>query len=289
MINLSIPEDRKKLSEQIKSDIDEYCKKKYNEATPRTHLGASEMGEECDRKLLYKFRWVKHEVHEGRVQRLFQVGHDAEPRFIEYLRGIGFEVKEFDEDGVQFRISGCDGHYGGSLDGMCKAPAHYQINEDLIFLNEFKTNGTGAGYSGIANKGVIKEKPKHWKQMCQYGHHYRLRYGLYLIENKNDSDITVEIVELDWNIGIELEKRARDIISAKTPPPKISENPATFDCKFCFARDICHYGEPVQINCRSCRNASAAENGEWACAIHGQIPKDFIKTGCSQHVSINGE
>src|SRR5579863_8501085 len=110
MINLQNSEDRKKLSERIKLDIDQYCADKYNEAH-REHLGASIMGEACDRKLWYHFRWVKLEVHEGRIQRLFQVGHNAEPRFIKYLRGIGFEVKEFNEDDKQFRISGCEGHY----------------------------------------------------------------------------------------------------------------------------------------------------------------------------------
>lgn len=289
MINLAIPEDRKKLSEQIKSDIDKYCEKKYDKG-PRDHLGASEMGEDCDRKLWYKFRWVYHKVHDGRIQRLFQVGHNAEPRFIDYLKAIGFEVKEFDTNGEQFHIKGCNDHYGGSLDGMCKAPAHYEINEPIIFLNEFKTNGTGAGFNDVLKLGVMKSKSKHYKQMCQYGYHYKLKYGLYLIENKNDSDIIIEIVPLDWNIGIELQKRAQDIISVKIPPAKIAENPAFYECKFCDFNKVCWEGKKVQINCRSCRNATAIENAEWYCE-HWKaiIPKEYLKVGCSQHVSINGE
>ena len=286
--NLNNPEDRKKLAETIKSDIDQYCSDKYNTGH-REHLGASIMGETCDRKLWYTFRWVKQIIHNGRIQRLFQVGHNAEPRFIEYLRGIGFEVKEFENE-KQFRITGCNGHYGGSLDGMCKAPSRYGITEDLIFLNEFKTNGTGSGYNGVAAKGIIETKPKHYKQMCQYGKHYGLRYGLYLIENKNDSDITVEIVPLDWNIGTELEKRAQDIISAKVPPAKIAENPAYFECKMCDFVYICHNGAKVEINCRSCRNATAVEGAEWYCEHWKSIiPKTHIKAGCPQHISINGE
>lgn len=289
MINLQLPEDRKTLSAEIEHDINIWCKNKYNTGH-RKHLGASVMGEACSRKLWYIFRWVKLEIHDGRVQRLFQVGHQAEPRFIEYLRGIGFKVKEFNDDGKQFHISGCDGHYGGSLDGMCKAPDHYGISEQLIFLNEFKTNGTGAGYNQVASDGIAKAKPKHYKQMCQYGKHYGLHYGLYLIENKNDSSITIEIVPLDWNVGNELEKKAQDIIDARAPPAKIAENPAHYECKICAFRGICHYGEKVEINCRSCRNASAIKNGKWFCGhFNAEIPEDFIAKGCSAHISINGE
>jgi hypothetical protein len=131
MINLSIPTDRDKLAQQIQDDINTYCET-YYEQGHRNHLGASELGEECWRKLWYGFRWTKLDWHDGRMMRLFNVGHSAEPRFVTYLKGIGFEVKEFDADGKQFRISGVMGHYGGSLDGMCKAPARYQIADDII-------------------------------------------------------------------------------------------------------------------------------------------------------------
>jgi hypothetical protein len=279
--NLNNPEDRKKLAETIKSDIDKWCSDKYNTGH-REHLGASVMGEICDRKLWYGFRWIKKVIHDGRIQRLFQVGHNAEPRFAEYLRGIGFNVVLTDNNDKQYRITGCNGHYGGSLDGI----GYYK---QMQYLLEFKTNGTGTGYNGVAAKGIIETKPKHFKQMCQYGKHYGIRYGLYLIENKNDSDITIEIVPLDWNIGTELEKRAQDIISAKIPPAKIAENPAYFECKYCDFVDICHNGAKVEINCRSCRNATAVENAEWKCNLYGIIPKEFIKIGCPQHISINGE
>src|SRR5580693_1689445 len=105
MLNLNLPTDRETLEQLITDDINKFCET-YYESGHRNHLGASEMGEECWRKLWYKFRWVKNEKFDGRMLRLFNVGHSAEPRFINYLRGIGFEVKDFDEDGKQFRISG---------------------------------------------------------------------------------------------------------------------------------------------------------------------------------------
>ncbi len=279
MLDLANPKDREKLEELLSEDVDNFCSTFYKQGH-RNHLGASVMGEECWRKLYYSFRWVKLEHFDGRMMRLFNVGHSAEPRFVTYLRGIGFEVKEFDEDGKQFRISGAMGHYGGSLDGMCKPPARYELSEDIVLSLSFKTNNTGSGYAKIATEALSKSKPIHWAQECQYGYKRGIKYCIYMIENKNDSDITFKVVELDWNLGAQLEKKANEIIFSKEPPPRISENPALFNCKYCNYSGICHSGEQVEKNCRSCRNAMPTEGATWTCSIYGVIPEAFVKTGC---------
>jgi hypothetical protein len=286
MLNLSNPADRKKLEDLLADDIDLFCQN-YYEQGHRNHLGASELGEECWRQLWYKFRWAKVEYFDGRMMRLFNVGHSAEPRFVTYLKGIGFEVKEFAEDGKQFRISGAMGHYGGSLDGLCKAPSRYELSEDIILSLSFKTNNTGAGYEKVSKEALSKSKPKHWAQECQYGYKMGIRYCIYMIENKNDSDITFKVIELDWNYGAQLEKKAEQIIAAKEPPPRISENKSFFNCKYCHLSGICHDGEQPEKNCRSCRNAVPTQDATWTCTLHnGIIPPDFIKKGCEQWLPI---
>lgn len=285
MLNLSLHSDREALEELISDNVNSFCET-YYEQGHRNHLGASTLGDPCWRKLWYSFRWVKEEKFDGRMMRLFNVGHSAEPRFVAYLRGIGFEVKEFDEDGKQFRISGAMGHYGGSLDGMCKAPARYQLSEDVILSLSFKTNNTGSGYEKVSKEALSKSKPLHWAQECQYGYKTGIRYCIYMIENKNDSDITFKVIELDWNYGAQLEKKAEQIIFSKEPPPRISENPALFDCKYCHLSDICHKGETPEKNCRSCRNAMPTQNATWTCSLHGLIPSEFIRTGCDNWLPI---
>lgn len=282
-MNLQNPYDREALADQIRDDINEYCKSKYY-TDHREHLGASILGKPCSRKLFYTFRWCKKEQIEGRIQRLFQVGHNAEPRFIEYLKGIGFEVWARDEAGEQFRIKGCNGHYGGSIDAI----ASHKADSTKRFICEFKTNGTGATFTDVDTKGIQKAKPEHWSQMCQYGYQMKIKYGLYLIENKNDSDIIVKIEELDWNLGFQLERKAQDIISSKIPPPKISEQPSYYECKYCTFQDICHHGEVVEENCRSCKFSSPIENAKWKCErFNAIIPKENIGKKWDCHVSIN--
>lgn len=289
MINLNNQADRENLEELIENDINEFCVKLYDDGEHRNHLGASIIGDPCSRQLWYTFRWCKRQTFDGRMHRLFNVGNAAEPRFSQYLEGVGFKVNRIDPDtGKQFRMSGVNGHYGGSVDARLIAPERYQLTEDLVFLGEFKTNNTGAGYTKVEKEGVAKAKPRHYAQACQYGYKFNLKYCIYLIENKNDSEITVKVFPLDLQYGQALEKKAEDIINSAFPPARISENPSYFECQYCDYKDICHNEEKVEINCRSCRNCQPVENAQWFChRFKAIVPTDFIKQGCPEHQSIN--
>lgn len=285
-IVLSNPGERTRLAKIILEEIDAYCEETYDDG-PRSHLGASLIGHECQRYLWYTFRWFKHVRPHGRLARLSNRGHREEARFIEWLRGIGFEVWEVADDGNQHRIKGVRGHFGGSLDGICKPPERYALSEPMLFLNEFKTNGTGRGFQELKEKGVAVAKPQHFMQMSTYGKFYGFKYALYMNICKNDDDLYIEIVELDWNLAEDGLRRAEDIITAQFAPPRLSMQETYFKCKGCDFAGICHRGEPAVKNCRSCKWAEPIENAEWFCHNHnGVIPKDFIPKGCGQHSQI---
>jgi len=288
---LAAPGKRAELARQILMDIDDYCVKTYNDGH-RNHLGASLIGHECSRYLWNVFRWLLAEEFDGRILRLFQRGHLEEARFTEYLVGIGAEVVEFQPDAEgnankgeqQYRIKAVMGHFGGSLDGQIMLPEKYGI--PFAFLGEYKTKGTGRGFVKLRENGVKLEAPQHYVQMSMYGRAYGYKYAVYMCVNKNDDDLIVEVVELDWTLGEEIERKAYDIITAQTPPEKISTTPAFHKCKMCNFSGVCFSGDDVEVNCRSCVNASATENATWTCSLHGVIPPDFIKDGCDKHTPI---
>lgn len=312
--------------EAIEKQIDDGIEKlsiKTLKDGPRTHLGISEIGEPCMRKLYYKFHWCFIQEFDGRMLRLFKRGHREEERFINYLEGLGCEVQRFaqqlwysedkndykilelDADlsggtgsylpvgneyhvnqakkrGLelkQFRVSGVMGHYGGSCDGIAITP--WAPKDDRFkFLCEFKTHNQKS-FDKYLSEGVHKSKPMHYDQMCGYGWKMNINFGIYFPENKNTDEIKVKVIKLDHERGMQLERKAEEIITAKEPPPKISENPAYFSCKYCDAVDICHNGKTPIKNCRSCRLSSAVEDAQWYCSRYNQIiPSDFIMTAC---------
>jgi hypothetical protein len=222
---------------------------------------------------------MHRERFDGRMLRLFNRGHKEEFRFVEWLNGIGANVREIAPDGKQFRINGVHGHYGGSLDGKIVLPERYNLPVD--FLLEMKTHNDKS-FKKLVKDGVRQSKPMHYNQMCNYGAADGHSYAIYLAINKNDDGLYVEVVELDLALGKRNnEERARAAIGATELPPKIAATEAYESCKFCSMAGICHRGEPVDVNCRSCANSSPVEDGQWYCEKwKAQIPKEAIPVAC---------
>lgn len=189
----------------------------------------------------------------------------------------------------QYRISDCKGHFGGSLDGIAYFPEGWGIDEPVLL--EFKTSGTGTKFNILKDNKMPVEKPEHFAQVSTYGFKYGFKFVLYLCINKNDDDIHIEIAKLDHARGERMIAKATDIIGSQTPPPRLSENPTLFACRYCDMKDICHEAVAIEKNCRSCVNARPVENGEFWCDVHSEgmgapIPSDVIPMGCESYKAI---
>lgn len=269
------------ITDQIYKLAEEYSIETYP-AAHREHLGISIIGEKCSRKIWYSWRWVKLEQFSGQMRRLFQRGHDEEAKFIKMLFWMGFKIKQYSDEGKQYKISVLNGHYGGSTDSKAIIP---WLPDEPVIL-EFKTHNDRLFKELKANKVAIA-KPQHYSQLCGYAKYFGFKYGLYCAVNKNTDELYFELVELNSTWGDDLEAKAQHIIYAKVAPNRISDNSSYYECKYCNYNGICHFAQAVEINCRSCRFARPVENARWTCDKFGElIPNDFIKKGCKDHVSI---
>lgn len=320
-----------KLSAQIKNDIDEFCVEHFRDK-PRTHLGASEIGHDCERYLWYKFRWCFFEEFSARMHRLFERGHLEEMRLVKWLEGIGCRVEtdDFSEKrlcvdiqtkeysiqpkdriagnvsdvsrfkphiyyakflGVQipqFTISGCNGHFGGSMDGKVWLPKRYGIGGPVIL--EGKTSKTGSTFTNLSKKGVALEKEQHFAQQSAYGYKTGIKKAVYICANKNDDNLYLEVIDLDHNLGKQCELKAARIIGDKDTPPKISMSKTFYKCGYCPAKTICHDGGICEKNCRSCLHCNAVENKQWFCdKWNAIVPKENIIDGCGDWYPVTSQ
>lgn len=277
----------------LKEAIDDYCTDRYEDDPFRSHLGASILGHDCARFVFNNFRWMKAEKPSPRLKRLFNRGHEMEPRFLEWLKGAGFDVYQLDPNtGKQFTCSEVHGHFGGSCDGVAVATTRVRRElQPLVgipLLCEFKTHNTKS-FVHLVNNGVKISKPQHFTQHSLYGRAFKIELGLYLAINKNDDDIWPEFVRLDYRQAEDYIAKAEDIITARIPPPKIALNPEHIKCKFCTYRGICHEGEKPHHNCRACIHSQPALNAEWYCnKWQSLIPRDKIIEGCPQYQAHGG-
>jgi hypothetical protein len=255
---------------------------KVAEAGQRPHLGASEIGGECERALWLSFRWAKQPDFDGRILRLFESGNLAEPRLIENLRAIGVEVSDRDEDGNQWRFQAIGGHFGGSMDGAAlglpEAPKTWHVLE-------FKT-ANAKSFAAMQKKGVKDSKNQHWVQMQLYMGWAGLDRAMYMVVNKDTDDIYAERIEADPAAFKAALAKAERIITAPEPAIPLGETAAAFVCKFCRFKGQCHETEAPQVNCRTCAHATPelGDDARWSCAEHKKdLTVDEQRAGCRDH------
>ena len=251
----------------------------------RAHLGASVIGDECDRKIWYGFRWATVKRHAGRILRLFNRGHLEEQRFITWLRAAGIMIEPLDPATKdQWRVTAAQGHFGGSLDGIAWQIPTLAVDERI--LTEFKTHNSKS-FGKLIIEGVKKSKPQHYAQMQVYMKLKKLAQALYLAINKDTDEIHAEFVQEDGFTGEMMIGKADHIINAPIPPPRISNDPSWFVCKFCDHSNTCHRRAPIAVNCRTCVFSNPVDAGKWHCSKwNGVIPLDVQKVGCECHSPI---
>lgn len=260
----------------------------------RTHLGASLIGKGCTRELFYSFRWFKAPKHGARLLRLFNRGHLEEARFLAMLAAVGVEIyPHHPETEKQFRIKGCDGHYGGALDGIGRFVPGLG-NQWVTF--EMKTHGEKS-FKSIKSKGVKASKPVHYVQMQQGLGFYKLDYCVYMAVNKNTDEIYIEFVAFDeTNYQIYSERPQHIIQTDSVPelPPRMNgASPSWYECKICDYKDICFSEtlgtDDIRFGCRTCVYSRPVGDGKWRCVNFNQeIDKQVQLDGCQGWNPIRG-
>jgi hypothetical protein len=264
--------------ELIKSKIEEYSIVAYSGGF-RDHLGASLIGNECNRYIFYSFRWMFKPVFSGRMLRLFQRGHDEEPRVAGLLRGIGAEVSlDNPQTGIQWMYRDDTGHFGGAIDGKVRLP----LERDYKIL-EIKTHKGGSGFENLKKNGVKKEKPIHYSQMTINASYLNAKESIYISINKSNDDIHIETIKSDNLHAASLKKKIFDIIHAEKYPERFKNSETFYKCKMCDAYDLCHDKKIPEKNCRSCVSCSTTIEAKWYCSLHKSvIPNDFLRAGCDK-------
>jgi len=249
-------------------------------------MGASIIGHPCERHIWLTWRWALTPSFPGRILRLFDTGKREEARLLEELKNIGAQVWEKDpETGEQWNISDFDGHFGGSLDGVAKGLPEAPKSVAVL---EFKTH-SNKSFNDLVKKKVRESKPQHFDQMTVYMGKMEIDRALYMAVNKDTDDLYTEWVHFDEDRYAVLLARAKGLIESSSPPPRMTDDPAYFQCKMCNFWKHCHGGVAAEANCRTCCYSSPVANAEWECSkIKCKLTEQEQREGCDQHLMIPG-
>ena len=242
---------------------------------PRPYLGLSGVGNSCHRKLQYDHYWCYAKSYSVRIKRLFQVGHDEEPKLQEAIMELGYN---FHSD--QMYVPGEGGHWSGHIDGIFE-----DIDTCELYLAEFKTHNDKS-FKLLLKGGVRKSKPGHFSQVTAYMGGLGMDKCLYVAYNKNDSEIYVEIILFDKEHYDDLKRKQNEVIMADVLLPKIGTGTSSwFECKLCDARAVCHKKAKIPVTCRTCHNVDILGEGVWECSLdEKKLKSEAQKLACDEYI-----
>lgn len=256
--------------------IEKKIESKEFEQKQRAYLGASQLGEPCDRALWYDFHFCsKPKIHTAREIRLLSRGDREESIMIADLEKTGAKCVE-----SQVRTLFAWGHGSGHCDGIWKNIAGFKGK----VLTEYKTSNV-KGFVALRNAiktishnaALKKVKIEHFTQIQIYLHQYKLKNCLYMMVNKETDERVYLHITYEIRFAKTKLNRAIGIIKTNSPPDRIGDR-NYYQCKpyickitnveklFCIHRDICHNDKNFQKTCRTCKSIEIHVDGKWFCS-----------------------
>lgn len=216
--------------ESVAKRIDDAIIKRADSKEHRAYLGASSLGEPCDRALWYSYHMPK-KILDPRINRIFDLGNLIEDYLVRLLEDAGYTVYVKDEDGNQFRFD--DGLIAGSSDGVIMV-------DDVPMLLEFKSYNTKR-FTELKKTGVKTSDPKYYGQVNVYMKYLELESCLFIAMDKNTSDLYFETVDYDPIEAHYLVNRGKEIVE-ETDVNNVKKrytHISSFKCKLCSYQKTC--------------------------------------------------
>jgi hypothetical protein len=214
---------RNMLSERIKKSQETI------EDEPRDYIGASSIGSDCLRKIWYEFKGFEAEEVPTKMRRTWSIGKHLERLVLDWLEICGMEIAR---DWYDLSDSSQE-YFKGHVDSVL-------TNNGLPHaVLEIKT-AKDSSFTVFEKKGVKEWSPQYYAQIQSYMGMSGIHSAYILVLNKDNSDISDELVGFDSYFYEKLKEKAAMIYNAHVEPPRINGSPLWFQCKMCKYNKVCH-------------------------------------------------
>jgi len=228
------------IGERVDACVNRALLAEHAAAPARDYLGASRIGEPCDRRLCYELMRVPVDAgaeFPGRLLRVFEVGHRFEEMTIRWLRLAGFDLRTHKRNGEQFGFSTAEGRFRGHIDGVIVAGPEIGLEYPALFEHKALRS---ASWQTIVKKGLKAAKPVYWAQIQVYMAYLAIERTLFVALDKDSQALHFELVGFDPSEAQALSDKAVEILRAVSVGellPRIAMAADTYLCRFCpYAR-----------------------------------------------------
>ena len=235
--------NRPSCSDRINAAIDVALVHQHTATPARAYLGGSRLGHPCERALQFEFTDAPRDngaSFDGRLLRIFAIGHALEAMAIGWLRSAGFDFYTRPND-KQFGFSVAEGRIRGHVDGIvASGPAVPGLAFPALW--ECKTMNAKTWRETVAN-GVTFAKPVYAAQIAIYQAYMDAivpgvanNPALFTAINKDTAELHHELVPFDGDLAQRMSDRSVRILRATDAGellPRLSREPGHFECRFC--------------------------------------------------------
>ena len=275
-----------------------------NKSEQRNYLGMSGLGQDCERKIWYQWRWIATVLFDALTLRRFADGHYSESIFSQWLRAVpGVKLETGYQDGSQYEVKDFNGHLKGHLDGVVtglhKAPKTMHVWEHKC-VNQAKYNKLNKLKKDHGEKSALEIwDSTYFAQQILYMGYTNLKRSYMTVAASGTRELTSCRTEFDAKAFDFYRNRAKSILDSEEAPPKISRKPDYYICRWCEYKTHCHENKIAQVNCRTCAFSTPdleekkvqpnrpKRTGTWTCEFHKKtISQKKQREGCSDHIYI---
>lgn len=205
-------------------------KTKIKNDAPRDYIGASSIGDECERKIWYEFNKVKGIEPENKIKRTWEIGKILESKVLDWVEQAGLKLVRKYKDLVDSDFDYFRGHVDSVL---------VDKNNNPFAILEIKT-AKDAIFNVFVKKGLRLWYPVYFAQLQAYMGMSGIPESYILVLNKDTSQLSDEHVLFDEMYYEGLRYKARIIKETLKIPDRVSDSPLWFKCKMCKFREVCH-------------------------------------------------
>ena len=234
---VAIPEKQ----DLLLSAIDRMLEAESSESPPRDYLGASSVGEPCNRKIWYRLNRPP-EVHSALTLRRFLDGHRTEELITSWLRRLPFiELHTHKVDGTQygFEDGKFQGHYDGVIRGIPCAPKTWHILE-IKCCNETKFKKLKDLVRQDEKTALQKWDEVYYAQAVLYMHKENIDRHYLIAATPGGRELTSVRTNQNREFALQLIDKAHRILKMTIEPARISEKKDFYMCNWCNFKDECH-------------------------------------------------
>lgn len=194
---------------------------------PRPYIGASSIGNPCERAIWYGLHNPEAKYVEAKLKMTFEIGKRLEDVIKKILRESGLVI----EDNL---LTQSESYlfFQGYPDG-------FFVHNSERYILEIKT-ANDSSFNTFKKKGLRLWNSQYYDQVQSYMGMSGVHKCYLLALNKNTSELHDEFVLFDEDRYRSLVTKAKRIGEAVVEPPRISGSASFYMCKMCFYKGICH-------------------------------------------------